>query len=125
MFRTLSTILGPAIFIGAYVAPMLSAAADLAQVAHAVAGRVEARTSPDAMLESLRSGGAMRETLRNLPFHASQAREFMRAGMAELEFAVRDGESLGPLFQEQLRMHRDMMNTISGFLRQDEHGLSR
>lgn len=125
MLRTLSTILGPAIFIGAYAVPLLSVAANLTRYADAVAGQVEARTSPEAMLESIRSGTAMRETMRNLPFHASQARDFMRAGMARLEISVRDGESLGPLLHQQLRLHRDMMATISGFLRQDDDGLSR
>lgn len=125
MFKPLSLILGPAIFVGAYAVPMLSAASNLADFANAVAGRVEARTSPDAMLESLRSGEAMRETMRNLPLHASQAREFMRVGLTRLGVELRDAGSLSALLDARLREHRAMMDTISGFLRQDDNGLSR
>jgi len=124
MIRILSTFIGPAIFMGAYVMPMLQMADNLSQYANVVAGQVESRTSPDAMLESIRSGRAMQETMRNLPFHAAQARQMMKVGMAELDIAIRDGQSLSPLITEQLQRHRDMMETISGFLRQ-EKGLSR
>ncbi len=124
MIRILASFVGPAIFLGAYVMPMLSMAQNLTQYTHEVKVQVEARTSIDAMLASVGSRRTMEQVILRLPDHAYQARELMEIGMAELDIAIRDGKSLSPLITEQLQRHRDMMELISDFLRR-QNGLSR
>jgi hypothetical protein len=125
MIRLLSSFIGPAVFVGAYAVPMLETAERLSHLADAVAGKVEARTSPEVMLESIRSGRTLREAAERLPANAALAGEFLRIGMRELDVSVLEAQSLSPLIQEQVRRHREVMETISGFLRQEQNGLSR
>jgi len=124
MIRFIASFIGPAIFLGAYVMPMFVMAQNVSQYANVVAGKVEARTSPDAMLDSLVSGRMLEEAVERLPFSADQAHAMVELGLAQLDAALQENQSVSPLLTEQLQRYRDLMHTLSGFLRQKK-GLSR